>query len=296
MPSATQYEGSWHALRSILRHEGLAAIYKGYGATLASFGPFSAIYFLCYERLKAAHIQYREQQIESARGWRSDNARALHQSAQIDMHSRTPASSGACARSQDIQPSPTSQDNHPSEGAGQVGGGYALLHGAAAGALASFLTNGPDMAKLRLQVQRAAAFQGGAFDAGVVALDPLALDPLERAAPLARQGAMAPGAHAPAPMVEGGVQVRGGVQLQGTPGPAPSTAASKPRRPAPLPFHYTGFLDALASIVRVEGFKGLFKGAGARVLFFMPSQAISIACFEHFKLFFSGNALRHSST
>ena len=124
---------------------------QGYGATLASFGPFSAIYFLCYERLKAAHIQYREQQIESARGWRSDNARALHQSAQIDMHSRTPASSGACARSQDIQPSPTSQDNHPSEGAGQVGGGYALLHGAAAGALASFLTNGPGVYFLNLK-------------------------------------------------------------------------------------------------------------------------------------------------
>jgi len=97
------------------------------------------------------------------------------------------------------------------------------------------------MAKLRLQVQRAAAFQAAkgssAFDPGA-----LALDTLQPAAPLARQGAMAGGAHVPAPMVEGGVQVRGGVQLQGTqgtPGPAPFTVASKPRRPAPLPFHYT---------------------------------------------------------
>jgi hypothetical protein len=51
-------------------------------------------------------------------------------------------------------------------------------------------------------------------------------------------------------------------------------------------FEYAGFRDALAGIVRVEGWKGLFKGAGARVLFFMPSQAISIASFEYFKDFF----------
>ena len=36
-----------------------------------------------------------------------------------------------------------------------------------------------------------------------------------------------------------------------------------------------------ACVSRIEqGFKGLFKGAGARVLFFMPSQAISIASFD----------------
>jgi hypothetical protein len=51
-------------------------------------------------------------------------------------------------------------------------------------------------------------------------------------------------------------------------------------------FEYAGFRDALAGIVRVEGWRGLFKGAGARVLFFMPSQAISIASFEYFKDFF----------
>ena len=77
---------------------------------------------------------------------------------QIDMDSRTRGSSGACARSQDIeassqdiQASPTSQDTRPSEGAGWVGGGYALLYGAAAGALASFLTNGPGVYFLNLK-------------------------------------------------------------------------------------------------------------------------------------------------
>ena len=49
------------------------------------------------------------------------------------------------------------------------------------------------------------------------------------------------------------------------------------------PFRYAGFPSALASILRVEGLRGLFRGAGARVLFFVPSQAVSIGCFENFR-------------
>ena len=173
MQNAAQYSGSLDACRTIVRREGLAGIYKGYWATLASFGPFSALYFLFYEQFKSAHTQYLAAQCP----------------AHVDRSSADTAS----------QPPPAL---------------YALLHGAAAGGLASFLTNGLDMAKLRLQVQRGAAAS-----------------------------------------------------------PASGTTS----------FQYSGFADALVSIVRREGFKGLFKGAGARVLFFMPSQAISIASFEHFK-------------
>jgi hypothetical protein len=50
--SSTHYKGNWDALRSILRLEGFRGIYKGYWATLASFGPFSALYFMFYERFK----------------------------------------------------------------------------------------------------------------------------------------------------------------------------------------------------------------------------------------------------
>lgn len=46
------HRGSLDAFRTIVRTEGLAGIYKGYGATLASFGPFSALYFLFYEEMK----------------------------------------------------------------------------------------------------------------------------------------------------------------------------------------------------------------------------------------------------
>ena len=46
------YNGTLDAFRTILRSEGVRGIYKAYGATVASFGPFSAFYFLFYEKFK----------------------------------------------------------------------------------------------------------------------------------------------------------------------------------------------------------------------------------------------------
>lgn len=48
------YSGSLHALKVICRTEGLSGIYKGYFATLASFGPMSALYFGFYEQFRKA--------------------------------------------------------------------------------------------------------------------------------------------------------------------------------------------------------------------------------------------------
>jgi hypothetical protein len=42
-----------NVVRQIFRTEGIRGVYRGYAATLASFGPFSALYFVFYERLKA---------------------------------------------------------------------------------------------------------------------------------------------------------------------------------------------------------------------------------------------------
>ena len=39
-------------VRNILAEEGIRGLYRGYGATLASFGPFSAFYFMFVEFLK----------------------------------------------------------------------------------------------------------------------------------------------------------------------------------------------------------------------------------------------------
>jgi Mitochondrial carrier protein len=52
------YKGSFDALKKIAQTEGLSGIYKGYAATLASFGPFSALYFMFYERCKWETRQY----------------------------------------------------------------------------------------------------------------------------------------------------------------------------------------------------------------------------------------------
>lgn len=59
-PSSTlpQYRNSWDAFRVTLSQEGLRGIYRGYGATLLSFGPFSAIYFTLYEEAKKRATQY----------------------------------------------------------------------------------------------------------------------------------------------------------------------------------------------------------------------------------------------
>lgn len=47
----TAYRGSWDALVTIARQEGVRGVYRGYWATLLSFGPFSAAYFALYEKV-----------------------------------------------------------------------------------------------------------------------------------------------------------------------------------------------------------------------------------------------------
>ena len=52
LPGIDHYRNSYDALIKILNQEGLRGLYKGYGASIISFGPFSAIYFAAYESLK----------------------------------------------------------------------------------------------------------------------------------------------------------------------------------------------------------------------------------------------------
>lgn len=165
------YTSANDAIRKILKGEGVRGIYRGYGATLASFGPFSALYFSFYEHLKAF-------------------ARA--------------------------------QTNAQSDGdlpfLWQVGSA------SGAGAAASFLTSPLDLVKLRLQVQRG-----------------------ERAAAAAN-----------------------------------ATAAGVTS--AALPFHYRNIVDGLRTVIRTEGYRALFRGAGARMAFHAPSTALSLTLFERCKV------------
>lgn len=47
------YRNTLDAVQTIARTERLGGLYKGYVATLLSFGPFSALYFMFYEKAKA---------------------------------------------------------------------------------------------------------------------------------------------------------------------------------------------------------------------------------------------------
>jgi len=53
-----KYKGSVDAFLKISKNEGMRGIYKGYGATLLSYGPFSAFYFLFYEYFKKNAMDY----------------------------------------------------------------------------------------------------------------------------------------------------------------------------------------------------------------------------------------------
>jgi hypothetical protein len=45
-------------------------------------------------------------------------------------------------------------------------------------------------------------------------------------------------------------------------------------------FAYRGVMDGLATVVREEGARALFKWAGTRVVFMVPNMSISMVAFE----------------
>jgi hypothetical protein len=51
------YKNDIDAIKQIKNTEGLRGLYRAYGATVMSFGPFSAFYFLFYENLKGLLVQ-----------------------------------------------------------------------------------------------------------------------------------------------------------------------------------------------------------------------------------------------
>jgi len=156
------YRNTRDAVAQIIQGgEGLGGLYRGYWATLASFGPFSALYFALYEGIKS-RVSGEGQQ----------------------------------------QPMPLST---------------LLLVAGSAGAGASLLTNPLDLVKLRLQVQR-----GGGYSDG----------------------------------------------------PEKSHQAHR---------HYKGLLDGVRAVLFEEGWRGLFRGAGVRMVFHTASTAISVSCFEECK-------------
>jgi len=118
------FNGSLDAFRKILKTEGLAGIYRGYGATLASFGPFSALYFVFYEQMK---LWSRETLVSRRRLLEEEEEEGENSQAS------------------------TSTD---SNGEMELPFSYIVASSVGAGAAASWLTSPLDMAKLRIQIQR----------------------------------------------------------------------------------------------------------------------------------------------
>jgi hypothetical protein len=177
----TNYRNSWDALKQISKTEGLSGVYRGYGATLASFGPFSAFYFVFYEKLKEATRQHLQGRVD-------DN----------------------------ISPNNQNQSNGQ-----EIPFQWTVLSSASAGALAAWLTSPLDMAKLRLQIQRGQA---------------------------ARQ--------------------------------VVDSAAGRASTSEQQQAAYTGVVDCLRRSFREGGVRGLFRGAGSRVLHFAPATTVTMTTYE----------------
>ena len=100
---------------------GVFVLAQGYAATLASFGPFSALYFLLYERFKAAHTQHHLIKASAAAGSSGGGGSG-------------DGGSGSGGHG-------TGSSTQGQNGV-ELPAAYSLLHGAGAGAVASFMTNG----------------------------------------------------------------------------------------------------------------------------------------------------------
>lgn len=164
-----RYRNSWDAFRTILGNESVKGLYRGYWSTLASFGPFSAVYFLALETMDSLH------------------------------------------------PPPVAPES-PSPNSRPQTFFHSLQHAAAANIVACTMTNPLEMVKTRMQVQRAVLNVDG------------------RAA-----------------------------------------------RSTQFSFHYRGILHGIASVVREEGVRALWRGSGARILYACPNSALTMALYRTLK-------------
>lgn len=50
------YRSTGHAMQTIIRTEGLGGLYRGFAASMLSFGPYSALYFMFYEKVRKRRV------------------------------------------------------------------------------------------------------------------------------------------------------------------------------------------------------------------------------------------------
>eukprot|EP00026_Physarum_polycephalum_P012012 Phypoly_transcript_12275.p1 GENE.Phypoly_transcript_12275~~Phypoly_transcript_12275.p1 ORF type:complete len:193 (+),score=4.62 Phypoly_transcript_12275:535-1113(+) len=59
-----KYKGSFHALRTILKEDGVLGLYRGFFTALATYGPLVGIYFSMYEQLKFTIADLRRSSVQ----------------------------------------------------------------------------------------------------------------------------------------------------------------------------------------------------------------------------------------
>jgi hypothetical protein len=157
-PHSIYYRNTADAWRQIMQREGLVGLYRGYGATIASFGPFSALYFVFYEWFKDAALQH------TAAG-QAAQTQAARQRSVSSKPAAPPPIDEAAAAARRTNATSSALTEHPSgsaassaaPAAGTLPFIWQIITASAAGSAASLVTNPLDLAKLRLQVQRGVA-------------------------------------------------------------------------------------------------------------------------------------------
>lgn len=162
-----RYGNSWDAAATIFRNESFVGLYKGYLSTLASFGPYSGIYFVTLEAIDTLLSPWQQ-------AWKLQSSSSMF----------------VCS----------------------------LLNAGIANAVAAISTTPIEMIKTRLQVQRAILNVDG-----------------------------------------------------------------HKRKSGQFSYEYRSVLDGFRSVVREEGFCGLWKGSAARVLYACPNAALTMALFRTFQ-------------
>jgi hypothetical protein len=112
------YTNAFDSMRHIVRTEGLHGLYRGYGATLTTFGPFSGLYFVIYEKLKSL------------------------------------ASTTTTTTTTTTLPLPSSPSSSSSSTSSSLSSSSLVICASLAAAAASFLTSPLDLIRLRMQVSR----------------------------------------------------------------------------------------------------------------------------------------------